>query len=115
MASILVVEDDPDVLQFVCSILEDAGHVVDCLPNLTDGAHALASGNHDLVIADVRLPDGSGVDLADMAAAAGKKAVLIAGHPDDVRALAQGKHALLPKPFRPSQLIDLINDQLAGP
>jgi DNA-binding response OmpR family regulator len=60
---ILLVEDDPDAGPLLLRLLQRSGYDVTLA---TDLDHALreSSQNHfDLVISDLRLPDGSGIDL----------------------------------------------------
>ena len=59
---ILHVEDDPDVLQVVSAILKDDA-TVSYAANLHDAKQLLKQETYDLVILDLALPDGSGLDL----------------------------------------------------
>ena len=61
--TILVVEDDPQVRQLLCSFLRRLGYEA---RTASDGATALGlvrTAAPDLVLLDVDLPDGSGFDL----------------------------------------------------
>jgi DNA-binding response OmpR family regulator len=62
-AYLLLVEDDLDVARAVCLALEDEGWRVEHVATGTAGLKRAASGEHDLVILDVRLPGMSGFDL----------------------------------------------------
>jgi len=66
---ILVVDDDPLVLKTILRILRGTGYTVDAATNLEEGFQSFEGGNHDLVIADHRLPDGFGIDLLEHVAA----------------------------------------------
>ena len=59
---VLHVEDDPDLKAYVSVII---GNIVDinCTPSLKEAYDALAKENYDLILLDLNLPDGSGVDL----------------------------------------------------
>lgn len=59
---ILHVEDDPDVLQLVKALLEEFAEVAQA-GSLEQAQRLLASGPCDLVILDLGLPDGSGLEL----------------------------------------------------
>jgi len=59
---ILHVEDDPDVLQVVSAILKDDANV-SYAANIHDAKQMLKQETYDLVILDLALPDGSGLDL----------------------------------------------------
>jgi PAS domain S-box-containing protein len=62
LPSILHVDDDPDVLRVVASAFEGRA-AVQAATSLAAAREALRAGSHDLVILDIGLPDGSGLDL----------------------------------------------------
>lgn len=62
-ASILFVEDHEDTARVLQRILEHAGYVTAHANSLARARELAASMPFDLVISDVGLPDGSGVDL----------------------------------------------------
>lgn len=66
------------------------------------------------MIADVRLPDGSGLDLAAKARDLGKPVILITGNGDVRQMLDERGITYLPKPFRLSEFAAAINGCL-GP
>lgn len=60
---ILVVEDDETTLRLLKRLLEGLGHEVASATNLGSARQTAADGEFDLVISDIGLPDGSGLDL----------------------------------------------------
>jgi DNA-binding response OmpR family regulator len=74
----------------------------------------------DLILLDVRLPDGSGLDLAGELRDRGDRRpriiILSASvlEMERTAALEAGGDAFMGKPFRPVELLDLIADLLAG-
>jgi PAS domain S-box-containing protein len=62
LPSILHVDDDPDVLRVVASAFE-ARATVHAATSLAAARQALEARPHDLIIIDIGLPDGSGLDL----------------------------------------------------
>ena len=60
---IQLVEDDEDIRFIVEYILEDSGYQVESFPNAKLFEGREHKGNVDLVILDVMLPDGNGIDL----------------------------------------------------
>jgi DNA-binding response OmpR family regulator len=74
----------------------------------------------DLILLDVRLPDGSGLDLAGELRDRGDKRpriiILSASvlEMERTAALDAGGDAFMGKPFRPVELLELIADLLAG-
>lgn len=113
MASVLLVEDRDDVRELLKETILLVGHELDCVPSWAEGLRALASGAHDVLVADVRLPDGSGHDLAQRALARGKKAVLITGHPDEMRKSAP-EIVYLRKPFLMRALLNALEQQVGA-
>jgi two-component system phosphate regulon response regulator PhoB len=60
---IQIVEDDGDIRFIVEYILEDANYIVETFENATTFNNRLRIDNVDLIILDVMLPDGNGIDL----------------------------------------------------
>lgn len=61
---ILCVEDDPDQVAYITTILEEAGYETAWTSDAEQFDGAFASFRPDLLILDVGLPDASGIDLA---------------------------------------------------
>lgn len=114
-ATVLVVEDDPLVLEVVARLVREGGY--DTIP-ARDGREAwgiLQRGTRpiDLVLADVVMPHISGTELAAHAVARQPELPVIlmsAFTPEDLarRGLALCHGHLLTKPFAPSELLGLI-------
>jgi CheY-like chemotaxis protein len=90
---ILVVDDDRTFGGFMLAALESRGHDVDWAACIADGFATLYTRRYDLVIIDLRLPDGSGLeflrDATDAGLLAGSAAIILTGHefdqPSDIR------------------------------
>jgi CheY-like chemotaxis protein len=67
MARILLVEDDLNVCQLMQLVLVDGGHQVDASGTVLSGLVLFECHPYDIVVADGRLLDGTGVELADRA------------------------------------------------
>jgi DNA-binding response OmpR family regulator len=115
MTTVLIVDDEPHIIQLVRITLEDNRvHVLEA----ADGATALdraAAFRPDLVLLDVDLPDVSGLEvcrrLKQDTAFANTKVVMLtaAAQRDDVaRGLAAGADEYLTKPFSPVRLLSLV-------
>jgi len=81
--------------------------------NLADARAALAGAIYDLVLLDRRLPDGDGFDLARELNGAPDRPRILALTADAVpatrsAAIESGCDALLTKPYRPAELLSLI-------
>jgi len=91
---ILVVDDDKVFGTFMVAALESRGHDVAWAGCIQDALGSLYGERYDLVIIDLRLPDGSGLDLlrdaTDEGLLAGSSAIILTGHdgidePSDIR------------------------------
>lgn len=117
MARILLVEDDPDVRPLLGHILLAEGYHVTTAESVKGALSLLGSQPYDLVIADVNLPDGSGLAVADEAMAAGMKTLVVTGHGLELKPGSLAPYDYLLKPVRPGELIATIRrclSQMSG-
>lgn len=63
MQKILLLEDDKSLSRGITLTLEKAGYSVDSAFTLKEAAHCLEQNQYSLVICDITLPDGSGLEL----------------------------------------------------
>ena len=63
MSHILLVEDDSDIMRINRSFLENEGYTVHCADSVQTAAFKLEECVPDLVLLDVMLPDGDGMDF----------------------------------------------------
>jgi DNA-binding response OmpR family regulator len=115
---ILVVEDDRGVRDMLERGLRVAGHQVAFAVDVAEARMAWGSAAFDLVLLDVMLPDGDGIELLAERRAAGDATptvLLSAREADEVRdrAASAGATAYLPKPFAYAELLACI-DRVAG-
>lgn len=61
--SVLLVEDHPDTARFLARLLNRRGHSVVIAGSVAEAISASAASRFDVIISDLGLPDGSGVDL----------------------------------------------------
>jgi len=62
LGSILVIDDDKKIRDILTRFLSEFGNGVDVAKNLTEGFDKVNHGNYDIVLLDVNLPDGNGVE-----------------------------------------------------
>ncbi|MCA1667381.1 MAG: response regulator [Thermomicrobia bacterium] len=116
MATILVVDDEPPILDLLRDLLEDEGHTVLAARNGRE-ALALARAEHpDLVLSDVMMPLMNGVQLARMLRdelLAWELVVILmsAAHPPDLA--SAGAAAFLAKPFDLDEVSRLVARHIA--
>lgn len=112
MAHILVVEDDRGIRTMLDRGLRAAGHDPSFAEDLATG-RALWTDDVDLVLLDVMLPDGDGLDLLRERRAAGDStpALLLTAREEAElreRAMALGADDYLAKPFAYGDLVERI-------
>ncbi|MBF0462228.1 MAG: sigma 54-interacting transcriptional regulator [Magnetococcales bacterium] len=112
-ASVLVVDDDELIQDMTSIILSRFGHATVIASSLEQATEALQQQTFDLVIADLRLPDGSGLQLlAEIRQRCPRTyVILITGFPDveTVReALREGAFDYLIKPIMPTELSHVV-------
>ena len=62
MANIFVVDDDLALQEMLVSKLQRSGHTANCASTLEEGLKEVAEGNYEVVLLDVQLPDGNGLE-----------------------------------------------------
>jgi signal transduction histidine kinase/CheY-like chemotaxis protein len=110
-----VVEDEPGILGIVSRIVERLGSRVLTFSSATEARQGLAGRNErlDLLITDVALGDGNGLDLAEELVDAGvvSRVLVMTGYAN-MKRLAEARTGfgweVLMKPFNPSQLREAI-------
>lgn len=108
MPRILLVEDERDVRLIPEHILIDAGYAVDTADTASGAKDLLDSGSYDVLLADVRLPDGTGMEVADAASEKGIKAIIITGYAFTLPEGVADRYDALLKPLRPIEITTVI-------
>ncbi len=107
-AHVLLLEDDPAIARTVAYALEREGLRTTHSLLLQDARNLLRRSAFDLLVLDVGLPDGSGLDLCREVRAAGATPVLmLSAHGEEldrVLGLELGADDYLAKPFSPREL-----------
>lgn len=117
MEQILIIEDDMGLNQGLCRALKlENRQVISCL-NLKTAREQLFCGSVSLVLLDINLPDGSGLDFLKELKAADpvRPVILLTANDTDmdiVAGLEQGADDYITKPFSLSVLRARVNTQL---
>lgn len=120
-ARVLVIDDNHDLAENLKDILEGARELdveAVCAKDSASGLALARQGGFDVAVVDVKLPDGSGVDLIRSLRAISKlgEIVLITGFAtidSAIAALRAGAFAFLLKSSRPEEVISTIEQALA--
>jgi len=106
---ILIIEDEPKAADYLRKGLAESGYAVEVAHSGTDGLHAAANGDHDLVILDVMLPGIDGFAVLSALRTSKEVPVLILtarGTTDDkLRGFDLGADDYLVKPFQFPELL----------
>ncbi len=111
---ILLVDDDPDLLNSLSDLLQPEGYEVAIANGVESARRAAAEFEPDVAVLDVKLGPGNGIDLiavlkrqrSDLAC------VIMTGYADTesaVRALREGADDFLSKPVDPAILMRALN------
>lgn len=116
---VLVVDDEADFLATYERLLWRQGYDVITATSRAAGLAALAGEPPHLVISDLRLPDGDGLDVVRAARAARDPVpvLVVTGYPSDETrraALAAGATTFLAKPFAAAVLLAAIHSIVDG-
>lgn len=118
---VLVVEDDPTVLARLASLIDAAPDLslVGTASTVNDGVSLLANARPDVLLTDLGLPDGSGVELIRQIADTGldTEAMVVTVFGDEshvVEALEAGATGYLLKDLSASEIVSSIRQLLDG-
>lgn len=111
---IQVVEDDADIRFIVEYVLEDASYTVETFENARAFLNRSNKKNVDLVILDVMLPDGSGLDLSktlkENNTTSGIPVIIMSAHAGSDVALSEGAaDGFIQKPFDIDHFVKEVN------
>ena len=114
---ILVVDDEPQISDFVSRALENAGYQVDAVNDAADGVKRALTGDYGLVILDLLMPDTDGrAALTSIMRTNPAQAVLVLSCNADaatkVECLDLGARDYLTKPFSLAELIARVRARL---
>jgi two-component system response regulator PilR (NtrC family) len=116
---ILVVDDEKSLREFLAILLEQEGYEVTTADTVASGSEAVIGRMYDLVMCDLKLPDGSGLEVLEAARRRQVESpfIIITAHTTPQHALEAhraGAAEYLSKPFNVDDL-KLILNKLLGP
>lgn len=119
MKHILLVEDDLTYSRIVKSFLEKNGFAVQTAIKVKEAQNLINTSPFDLIIADFRLPDGTGMELLQWSKATFPHTqVILITHYSDIRiaikAMKLGAFEYITKPINPDELLATVNESLSS-
>lgn len=112
--TILLIEDEPTICDIISFELTRHNFSVIIAQSEHDGLKAIAESSPDLIIADLNLSGGSGLNILNATNLQKGKLpiILITGHPNfaEIDAFGAGAADLIRKPFSRSQLADSVKN-----
>ena len=116
----LVVDDEPGVIDLIVTVLRETGWRVDVAPGGRRGLERVRQRRYDLVVSDMRMPDGGGEEFYRSAIMAdpalGGRFLFITGDTANVQAwafLKRARLAVIEKPFAPDVFLEAVR-RVAG-
>ena len=116
MQRVLIIDDDRNIVQTLHIYFEERGMAVSTAASAAEGMARLLQDKPDLVLLDLRLPDGSGLEVLRgiVAGPVPAQVIVITAYATvetAVSAVKLGAFDYLPKPFHPGQL-DVLLDKI---
>jgi DNA-binding NtrC family response regulator len=111
MPHALAVDDDPNFLNALAELIENQGFTTNTATTLQDARERLRHKQPDIALIDLRLPDGSGMELLRELEKMPTEVIVITGHADvdsAVEALRIGAADYLTKPLDIARLKEIL-------
>ena len=113
--SILLIEDTPSLSMVYESVLKKSGHLVECAFSASEAREKFAKFKNKIVLLDLLLPDGDGMELLSefIALEPNVKVIVITANGSinrAVEAMRAGSFDFLVKPFDATRLMAAVNN-----
>jgi len=117
MARVLIVDDDPVILEVIGDILKKNGYEVVAAPNGVAGIRELERKYFDVVLTDLVMPDVDGMEVLDHVVTTSPKAIciILTGHAtikSSVEAIKKGAFDYITKPITGDELLVVLEKAL---
>ncbi|MBO1927257.1 sigma-54-dependent Fis family transcriptional regulator [Thiomicrorhabdus sp. 6S2-11] len=111
--SLLVIEDDADMAQLLCELASSQGFQASYCLSIQEGFHAIKQSPPDVLFTDLRLPDGSGLQMVESVKAINQdtEVVMVTGYAslqDAIEGFKFGLFDLVTKPFETQLVKNLL-------
>jgi DNA-binding NtrC family response regulator len=110
---VLVIDDEAALRQIVAATLSKAGYSVEQASGVREAKAKLARGDFDVALCDIKMPDGTGIDLLRQCRTTGLGTVFVmitasASMETAVEALRGGAYDYIVKPVRNEELLNRV-------
>ncbi len=114
MAKVLIIDDDIEMCNMLAHLVTSVNHEAEYVTTLGEGVRRARKGKFDIVFLDVRLPDGSGIEvmLDILGVEFPPEVIIITGSGDSVdaeKAIKNGAWDYIQKPLSPKNIIQPLN------
>lgn len=118
MKSVLIIDDDVEILTSLRSLLERNGFRVDTAKNGREAMMRVCDGFYNLALIDIKLPDMDGTELllAFQQLGLNMKKIVITGYSTEkcaIDSLNLGADGYLKKPVMPGKLLEFMANKLS--
>ncbi len=113
MSRVLLIDDEPRFCQATSEILRQRGHDVSTAGGLAAARELLRSSKPELILLDLILPDGNGLELLDQLDGDAPNVVIITGHPaikSHISSLAGPSVSYLTKPLNARDIVRVVEE-----
>ena len=109
-ARILIIDDEEGVRKGCCRVLQPEGYITETAATFREGLQKIEGGQFDLILLDVKMPDGQGIDLLEPIHKRDPEtiSVLITGYATvetAVESMRRGAYDFISKPFSALMLL----------
>lgn len=110
---ILIIDDETDICFLLSAILTNSGYVTQYAHSLKEGIEKISTHHPDIVLLDVNLPDGSGLDYVPFIKKNhhNTKLVVMSAHVSESEindVIRKGADSFLSKPISKKELMAVI-------
>ena len=117
MAKILVVDDEPSMLEFLKIMLEKEGYEVNCAAGGKDAIEFCKELSYDIVITDIKMPQVTGLDVLHRIKEIAPETVIMlitayATTETAIEAMKEGAYDYVTKPFKVDEIKSVIKNAL---
>ena len=112
---VLIVDDEDILRMLIADTLEFEGYSIDEAENGQEGFEKIKANSYDLIILDYMMPEMTGMEVLEKMKPLNLTVPIImltakAQQADRDLAYENGAHYFMPKPFSPSELLNLVNE-----